>query len=135
MIERVKDIFKNTFNPVSIGLSSGLYPLLHYYNYNFTLINSWSQLQFFLFLFIAVPIIVFFAIHLFGDRLIHSSEGKSKVLTIANLIFFLGFSVLVIYGIKKKLLVLALVIACVAGYVLFKYLKKIMLIQALMMEI
>ena len=46
--------------PIIAAIASGLYPLLYYYNANFTLVNSWSQFRFFILWFLFIPCIVFF---------------------------------------------------------------------------
>jgi len=40
-------INSNKDYPIIAALASGLYPLLHNYDSNFTLVNSWSQFWFF----------------------------------------------------------------------------------------
>ncbi|GAL66244.1 hypothetical protein [Jejuia pallidilutea] len=49
--------------PVIAAFASGLYPLLYYYNSNFTLVNSWEQLGFFVFCYILLPVVVFYLIN------------------------------------------------------------------------
>jgi uncharacterized membrane protein len=50
---------KGNFNPLLTGLICGFYPLVFYFSNNFSAINSWEHLGFFLLFFIGIPIVVF----------------------------------------------------------------------------
>ena len=51
--------FKENFNPLLTGLICGFYPLVFYFSNNFSAINSWEHLGFFLLFFLGIPIVVF----------------------------------------------------------------------------
>ena len=59
--------------PLVAALAAGLYPLGHYYNSNFTFIDSWNHFAFFSLVFILIPVVGFY----FTTRLF-TSNSKLK---------------------------------------------------------
>ncbi len=117
---------------VLIALASGLYPWLYYYNQNFISVNSWSQFLFFVVTYLLVPIIGFLVINYFLKRLFFLKFFHKYILTGLN---FFSFTVLIItsaYGFRKKLIAIMLLVSFILMFILYKYIKKIVLLQLLM---
>ena len=118
-------------NPIIYGLAIGLYPVLYYYNTNFSLVNSWSQLGMFVLTFIMVPIIAGYLIKMIVGK--YSEIRLFKfLLPVFNVAYFLLLLVLCTYGIKLKILALAGIIGVVLGIILSKHLNKIVIFQLLL---
>ena len=118
-------------NPIIGGLAIGLYPMLYYYDRNFSLVNSWSQFWMFLLTFILIPIVACFLIQ---KTVKHLPEWK--VLKFALPVFsFVYFSILLIIctlGIKLKIIAIAVLVAALLGVLLYKYFNKVIIFQLLL---
>lgn len=118
--------------PAIAGLASGLYPLLYYYNSNFTLVNSWSQLLFFIALFVLLPIGVFTLSYFLVNKISGLRNYSVRILTVLNLGWF-GFLILLsTIGLSFKLIFLVLLLAVIFGIIFHKHLKKIIVFQLLL---
>lgn len=118
--------------PLIAALAAGLYPLLHNYNSNFTLVNSWSQVLFFISMFLIVPIVVFLLVSYGIKRIKWLGKFQKYTVPILNLTVFVFLIIISTYGLKKKMLALALIIAIVLAIVLYKHIKKIIILQLLL---
>ena len=118
--------------PILAGLAAGLYPLVYYYDKNFTLINSWNQFFFFLFIYILIPIITFYVIYKIFSKTSLLSKYGSYVLPILNLCLFAFLAVITTYGFNKKVFVFAVLIAFVLAVLLKNHFKKIVVFQLLL---
>ncbi len=118
--------------PILAAVSAGLYPLGHYYNTNFTLINSWSQFFFFLISFIIVPVIIFYVLYKVFKKTTALIKYSDYVIPVLNLCLFAILIVISTYGFKKKILAIVLFIALVLGILLKKHIKKIVVFQLLL---
>ncbi len=114
------------------GLASGLYPMLYYYNANFTLINSWSQFLFFVALFLITPCLSILLVRLVFSNINYLNRYKKYTAPILNFCFFAFFVVLSTYGKSGKVLSLTLVIACLLGILLYRHFRKIVVFQFLL---
>ncbi|TYB74513.1 hypothetical protein ES677_03815 [Bizionia gelidisalsuginis] len=118
--------------PLLAAFASGLYPLLYYYNANFTLINSWSQFAFFISLFLILPMVVFYVAYVVINKINGLKKYGSHLLAILNF-SWLGFLILLsTEGLKLKLLAVILVIAFILGFILHNHLKKAVVLQLLL---
>jgi hypothetical protein len=118
--------------PLLAAVAAGLYPILFYYSRNFTMVNSWDHLLFFLLAFIFVPAIVFFAAcKLFSlDRL---NSYKKYILPFLNMLAFLYFLKLCLFvGPQRKIVAAIIVVSAVYAYLFHAHLKKIMVVQWLL---
>ena len=115
--------------PVLIALASGLYPLLYYYNANFTLINSWSQFTFFVALFLIFPTVIFYLIYFLSRKIDILYKYKNHIFTVLNFSWFGFLLLLITKGVKLNFLVVVLVLALGFGVFFLKHLKKILLLQ------
>lgn len=118
--------------PVISAISSGLYPLLYYYDSNFTLVNSWPQFIFFIGLFLILPIVVFYAVYFLCLKINFLKSFRKFIIPIMNFSYFSFLIVICTSGIKKGILGIVLLIAVLLGLVFYKYFKKIVVIQFLL---
>ena len=119
--------------PIQTGIASGLYPLLYYYNANFTLVNSWSQLAFFIALFILFPACVFFILSIIANNHDGLKKYYIRILTVFNLGWFSFVILLITIGLRNKILFIIITLLAVAlGIVVYKQLKKIVVFQFLL---
>ena len=124
-MESKKDI------PILAAITAALYPLGHYYNTNFTLINSWSQFFYIVLTFIAIPVVVFYILNIIFKRVAALTKYKSYLIPVLNLCLFAFLIVISTYGPVKKILLIALICAFILGVLLKKHLKKIVVFQLL----
>ena len=129
---RIIDFSKNQkINPIIYGIAIGLYPMLYYYDRNFSLVNSWSQLTMFLLVFILLPMVVCFVIQKISK--VTSYLGLIKfALPIFNLVYFFWLVVISTLGQKLEALALAGLLGTLLGFTLRKYLNKIIIFQLLL---
>ncbi len=121
----------DSFNPVLVGLLSGLYPLLFYYSRNFQMNNSWEQVLFFIGLFLLAPILLFVLVKVFS-RYFLSGRITRYVLPFLSVFLFLFFLKMVLYsGLQKKMILGIIIIAALATYFLHQHLKKWLILQAI----
>lgn len=118
--------------PIVAAIGAGLYPFLHNYNSNFTLVNSWSQLLFFLTMFIALPIVVFLLMSKVVERIEILKKYKHYVIPILNFTIVTFLIIISTYGPKKKMIAVALLLAFILAIVLRKHFKKIVVFQLLL---
>ena len=115
--------------PFLIALSSGLYPLLFYYNANYTLINSWSQFTFFVALFLMFPTVIFYFIYFLSRKIDLLQKFKNHIFTVLNFSWFGFLLLLITKGIKVNFLVVILLSAFGLGIFFRKHLHKIIVLQ------
>ena len=108
MVKKKKHgILKNFLNsnkeyPVLAAAAAGLYPLIFYYSRNFTMVDSWEHLGYFLTLFVLLPIVFFILIDWLNKK--RTFRWKKYILPFLNLFVFLFLLKLILYtGIQKKL--------------------------------
>ena len=118
--------------PVVAAIAAGLYPLLYYYNKNFTLLNSWEQFFFFFFIFICIPIVLFLTANLIVKNVVVLKNYNNYIFSVFNFGLFAVFLVIITYGLKIKILLLASLIATLLGILFVKHLKKIIIFQFLL---
>ena len=118
--------------PIVAAIAAGLYPLLYVYYSNFTLVCSWSQLAFYIVAFLMFPVLVFCAISSLGKRLLILIKYDKYLIPVLNITSFVFFMTLVTYGVKKKILVLAVLLAFILAIFIFKHIKKIIILQFIM---
>lgn len=119
-------------SPLISAVGAGLYPLLYYYNTNFTLVNSWSQFMFFLISFILIPIIAFILIYRVFSKLPFTKRLAKYIIPVLNLTTFSFFVVLITYGFKNELSFVFVFAALVLAVVFYKHIKKLIVFQFLL---
>ncbi|NNE33420.1 MAG: hypothetical protein HKN40_13750 [Winogradskyella sp.] len=128
---KLSDVSKNRLS-VLAALSAGLYPLTFLYKSNHTLYASWYHIKWVAIIYIVLPIIIFLSTSLLGLKIKFIDKHKLKVLTVLNLTFFTGLLLYSAYGLQKKLLILAILIAVLLGVLVYKHLLKIIKFQFLL---
>ena len=122
-------ISTNKQYPFLIALASGLYPLLYYYNANYTLINSWGQFTFFVALFLIFPTVIFYLIYFITRKIDLLQIYKNHIFTVLNFSWFGFLLLLITKGIKVNFLVIILFSALCLGIIFRKHLNKIIVLQ------
>ncbi|QNJ98222.1 sulfatase-like hydrolase/transferase [Constantimarinum furrinae] len=116
-------------SPFIFGLAAGLYPVIFYYATNYTLINSWKHLGFFIALFLVAPIVSLFVVDkLTKLRSLHRFQHYA--LPFLNVFLFLFFLHLCLYASVQVWISLGLLIlAGIIAFFLNKHSKKIVVLQ------
>ncbi len=117
--------------PVIAGVAAGLYPLIFYYSRNFTMVDSWEHLGYFLTLFVLLPIVFFKLI----DWLIkkRTFRWKKYILPFLNLFIFLFLLKIILYtGIQKKIVLGIFILSATTAFFLHKQFKKWVIIQLIL---
>lgn len=121
--------------PILYGLAAGLYPTLFYFTNNYTLINTWSHVAYFSFVFISIPIVTFFIAHRIAKLAVFSKLRK-YVLPFLNVFTFLFLLEVCLYADVQVYISLAIiVIAVLFALFLSKFLKKLVVIQFILVLI
>jgi hypothetical protein len=119
----------NKHYPVIYALGAGLYPTVFYFTNNYTLINTWSHVAYFSFVFISVPIVGFIIAHYISKFSLFSRVRK-YVLPFLNVFIFLFLLEVCLYADVQILISLGiLVIAALFALLLSNFLKKLVVIQ------
>lgn len=118
--------------PFLVALAAGLYPLLQYFNSNFTQLSSWTQWLFCLTLFIVIPAICCIALYNLMGLHPKLAKFKKHVLCMANLSLFTLLITFIIVGVKLKIMAVVFLFVCIVGFFLWKHLKKIMVLQLIL---
>ncbi|MDX1462648.1 MAG: hypothetical protein R3359_06290, partial [Marinirhabdus sp.] len=112
-----------------VGLAAGLYPLVFYYDNNFTLINSWSHFTYFAGLFIVLPILAMLIAGVFAKKWLEHPIVQRLILFV-NAFAFLNFLQLCLRAdISKKWTLIVLLVAAAIAFFLWKHIKKIVVLQ------
>jgi len=121
--------------PILYGLAAGLYPTVFYFTNNYTLINTWSHVAYFSFVFISIPVVTFFIAHRIS-RLAVFTRIRKYVLPFLNVFTFLFLLEVCLYADVQIYISLAiLVIAVLFTLFLTKFFKKLVVIQFLLVLI
>ena len=124
---------ENETSVLLLGLAVGLYPLFFYYTHNFTLINSWKHLGFFIALFLGLPIGLFFALR-WLSRLSPFFQRKATTLnTFLSVFLFLSFLQICLFaGVIWWAVVLSILVSFGIAIMGNQWLSKIWRFQLLM---
>jgi hypothetical protein len=118
--------------PIVAALASGLYPLLYVYYSNFTLVCSWSQFAFYVFILLTIPVLIFSLAVFASKKISILAKYNSYIIPVLNICAFVFFMVLVTYGFKKKILVVVLFLSFLLAIAIYKHIKKVIILQLLM---
>lgn len=118
--------------PIISALASGIYPLCYYYFSNFTLLNSWSQFLYCVFVFLIVPVIVFKLAHIILQKVPQLKFIRKYAFALLNFTWAAFLLVFITFGTKLKIIALACLIAVIAAFFLYKFFKYIVVLQFLM---
>ena len=118
--------------PIVAALASGLYPLLYVYYSNFTLVCSWSQFAFYVFILLTIPVLIFSLAVFASKKISILAKYSPYIIPVLNICAFVFFMVLVTYGFKKKILVVVLMLSFLLAIAIYKHIKKVIILQLLM---
>ncbi len=119
--------------PVLTIFAAGLYPLFYLYDRNFNLVNSWPQFLYLVFVFFIIPLIVYLVITLTFRKINGLGRFQPYVLSILNCVSFAFFIAWITQGIhKKKILLAVIIVAFFIGFLIYKHIKKIVVLQLLL---
>lgn len=118
--------------PVVAAIASGLYPLLYYYNSNYTLVNSWQQLGFFMLCYIFIPVLIFSLVYFTFKKFDSDKKYLKYVIPTLNLTAFSFFVITSTYGLRVKIILLVIPIAIFLAVILSRHFKKIVVFQYLL---
>lgn len=114
------------------GLAAGLYPLLFYVSNNYTLVNSWGHLGYFLSVFLVAPI-VFLSLLKGITRLAIFKRVEKFVLPFFNIFIFLFFVKTALYaGFQIWIVVGIFLISLVYALIFHSYFLKVVVFQLLL---
>ncbi|NND61654.1 MAG: hypothetical protein HKN48_00515 [Flavobacteriaceae bacterium] len=116
---------------VFITLAAGLYPLIHYYNGNFDIADSWYQFLFLVGICLILPLWLVFMIGLLMKWKPLGFLHKNYLAAI-NLVVFFGLLSLLIFHPGKKFFVLIIIGAFFLSFLLHKHLYKVAVLQYLL---
>lgn len=117
--------------PILAGFLAGVYPVFFYATNNYTLVNTFGHFLFFIFVFIALPIVVIYLTYVVSKK-INKGAYTKFVIPVLGSFFFLFFMHIGFYGsLKKKITVGLFALSCIAGYFLWKHTKKLLVVQAI----
>ncbi len=129
LIDKIKD---TKLSPWFVGLCSGLYPILFYAGNNYSLVNSWGHLVFFILGFLVLPGII----AAFGAYLLKKISASHWIETWLALIgfglFFFFIKVTLLEAPHRKITAAILLLAAVYAYFLEAHHRKFMVLQVLM---
>jgi len=117
-----------------VALAAGLYPLLHYYNGNFDISDTWLQLGFMVATCLLFPMVAVFVTPFLLRWLPKQWQAflERRYLIAVNLVCFFGFLAFFIFHYKKKATALVLLLAGLLAFLLYKHLKKVITLQLLL---
>ena len=131
--QKIQEFFKsNKRYTILTMLVAGLYALLYYYDKNYPLLNSKSQFAFLVGLYIVLPLVSFFAVDVVFKSVGSLKPFRKYVLSVFNICTFLLTIVISLFGFDNLKLVIALVLGILLGILLFKHIKKVVVLQILM---
>lgn len=118
--------------PIIAAVAAGLYPLLFYYTNNYKMINSWGHFGYFVFLFLLLPLAVFFIAH-YVSKIGVFKKVRPWVFPFLNFFFFFFYLNIALYaGFSWIRAAVVLAIAIVLTVLLRKYFMKIIIFQLIL---
>ncbi len=140
MTNKKKSILQNFLSsdkqyPITTAIAAGLYPMLFYYSNNFTLVNTWGHLAYFTTYFLLIPSVLFLLVNRVS-KLKTFNKIQKFVLPFLNVFTFLFLLKVCLYaGLHKKIILGIFILSGLIAFFLFKYLKKIIIIQFILIFI
>lgn len=118
--------------PFLVVFIAGIYPLLYYYDKNYALINSPSQLLFFLSFYLFVPATLSFLFVLGFKKITKQKKYVQYLVPILNLVVFFMLVIMTLYGHDAFKIIMALCFGVVLGRMLSAHLVKVITIQLIL---
>lgn len=118
--------------PLLAGVLAGLYPVFFYATNNYTLVNTFGHLLYFVVIFLVLPALLIYGVYHLSKRIKRGMYTK-YVIPVLGSFLFLFFMHIGVYGsLKKKITVGLFFLACIAGFFLWKHSKKLLAIQGIL---
>lgn len=118
--------------PIITALAAGAYPFLFYYSRNYTLIDSWEHLRFFVLYFLVVPIIGFLICY----QLVHRTNRlslKTHALPFLNVFVFCLLLVVCLHaGLPWYFILAAFMVALCFAFYLKRWFRQLLVIQLIL---
>lgn len=133
MGNKKRESLHTNFNPLVVGLICGYYPLVFYFSNNFSAINTWEHLGYFMLFFIGIPIAVFTFLFLVFKLSKTLRVYRPHILfvmiimTVATLMSHAMYLTL-----KKKILLGLLVLAVIAAWKFSAQYRKLLILVLVM---
>ncbi|MEL6812660.1 MAG: hypothetical protein AAFP76_15125, partial [Bacteroidota bacterium] len=113
---------------VLVAVMAGLYPFLHFYGNNYNIADSWPQFFYLLGLCVGAPSLLAICLPwVFKMKVL--SRWQPYALTALNLAYFTGLLGLLIFHFNKWVFAVAILCAFLASFILYRFLKKILILQ------
>ncbi len=114
------------------ALAAGLYPLLFYVSNNYTLVNSWSHVAYFISVFLGAPVVIFSVLKVISSSTLLQKFEKF-VLPFLNLFVFLFFIKTALYaGFQIWMVVGIGVVSLFYAFFFHRYFLKVVVFQLLL---
>jgi hypothetical protein len=129
-MEKLRKFLKDeSISPILAALAAGLYPILFYYTNNYTLINSWDHLGYFITIFLVLPMIIFsVAFRVSKLKMFH--KWQKYVLPFLNLFVFLFLLKVCLYaGLQKKMTLGIIIVTFLVVWFFYRFFKKWVVVQ------
>jgi len=118
--------------PIITAIAVGLYPILFYFTNNYTIVNTWGHLGYFIGMFIGIPIVLFVTVN-YIFKISFLKKFKKYSLPFLNVFGFMFLMTICYYaGIHEKWVILSFFIALGFALLLNKFLNKVVVIQLLL---
>ena len=132
MKRKVKEFLDNEYvDSKLVALASGLYPFLHYYNSNLSLVGSKEQLIFLIVFCLLLPQIIM-AVSPFFVKLLKLEIIEKYRFVGLNIGIFISLLIILIFHFNKWMSLALAVTSLFIGLLLYKHLKKIIILQFLL---
>jgi hypothetical protein len=118
--------------PLLAGVLAGSYPVFFYATNNYTLVNTLGHLLYFVSFFILLPAVVIYGVYHLSKRIKNGAYTKYVIPVLGSFIFLFFMHIAVYGSLKKKISAGLFLLACMAGYFLWKHSKKLLIIQAIL---
>ena len=122
---------KSDFPTIS-AIAAGLYPLIYYYERNFTLVNSWEHFVYFLVFFILMPILIFKIIYAITKRFYFFKPIRKLVLPILNMSWSFYLVTHITFKFNFEIILIGILVAVIVSFFLYKHFKKLIVFQFLL---
>ena len=124
-----KYLTSNETYPFLAGLATGLYPILFYCSNNYSLVNSWGHLLYFIFYFLCCPVFIFFFLNFIIKKNILGKWGKYVLPFFSVFIFLFLMAISYYAGFDKKMSMLVFIASLGFSFFFYKQVKKVIVIQ------
>ena len=118
--------------PLVAGILSGVYPMFFYATNNYTLVNTWGHLLYFVGVFIILPVLLIYGVYIVSKSVSAGKFTKYVIPVLGSFLFMFFMHIAVYGGLRIKIILGLFIIACGIGYFLWRHSKKILVIQAIL---